>query len=206
MPVYAARHPTHVRSMVLSGAYPIDFDPWGRDRLAAARRGIRIVSARTRKCRGDAVLDDLAALATRLRRRSVPFTVAVGGRRFRARLDESTVAGLTYSGGIAFRLGVLPATVASGRNGDLAPLRRLAETDLLMAAYPVTQRTPTTDGLAQALATECHDFPRAYSLADPPAARRAAYERAAAAIGPRAFFPFSASAWTSAGFSEGSDT
>ena len=27
MTVYAARHPAHVQSLVLHGAYPIDFDP-----------------------------------------------------------------------------------------------------------------------------------------------------------------------------------
>src|SRR4051794_6539811 len=186
--------------------YPIDFDRWGRDRLSAARRAIRLVCARTHRCHGDAVLRDLAALATRLRHRPVSFTVAVGSRRFHARLDENAVAQLTFSGGSAVRLGVIPATVASGASGDLAPLRRLAETALLMSAYPVTQHQSTTDGFAQAFATECHDFPRAYSLADTAAARRGAYQRAAAALGPRAFLPFSASAWTSAGFSEGADT
>jgi pimeloyl-ACP methyl ester carboxylesterase len=40
MTVYAGRHPEHVRSLVLSGAFPIDFDVWGRDRLAASRRAI----------------------------------------------------------------------------------------------------------------------------------------------------------------------
>src|SRR3954453_15897184 len=185
-----------------SAAYPIDFDPWGRDRLSAARRGIRLVCARTHRCQGDAVLRDLAALATRLRERPVSFTVAVGSRRFRARLNENAVAELTFSGGSAFRLGVIPATVASGASGDLAPLRRLAETALLMSAYPVTQHQSTTDGFAQAFATECHDFPRAYSLADTAAAPRGASQRAAAALGPRGFLPFSASAWTSAGFSE----
>jgi len=40
MTVYAARHPDHVRSVVLDAGYPIDYDPWGLDRLAAARRSI----------------------------------------------------------------------------------------------------------------------------------------------------------------------
>ena len=38
MPVYAARHPEHVRSIVLDGAFPIAFDPLG-PRCAARRRG-----------------------------------------------------------------------------------------------------------------------------------------------------------------------
>ena len=63
MTVYAARHPAHVQSLVLHGAYPIDFDPWALDRLAAARRSIGLVCARTGDCRGDVVLRDLAELA-----------------------------------------------------------------------------------------------------------------------------------------------
>ena len=41
MRVYAARHPEHVRSIVLDGAFPIAFDPWGRDVLRGVRRVIR---------------------------------------------------------------------------------------------------------------------------------------------------------------------
>jgi pimeloyl-ACP methyl ester carboxylesterase len=204
MPVYAARHPEHVRSMVLSAAYPVDFDTWGRDRLAAARRGVGLVCARTHRCRGDAVLRDVAALATRLRHRPVPFTVAVGAQRFRARLDESAVAALTYSGGNPYGLALLPSVAAGGRAGDLAPLRRVIETDLLRKAYEARQPASGGSSLPQAYATICHDFPRAFSLADAPAARHAAYEQARATIDAREFFPFSAAAWTSAGF-EGAD-
>ena len=201
MPVYAARHPEHVRSMVLSAAYPIDFDPWGRDRAAAVRRAIGLICARTHGCHGDAVLRDVAALATRLRHHPVTFDVAVDAKHFRGRLDENAVAALAYSG--PYGLAQLPAIAASGRAGDLAPLRRVVETKLLTEAYGVTHPVAREDSLPQAFATECHDFPRAFSLADPPAARRAAYEKARDALDQRAFAPFSASAWTSAGFEAG---
>ena len=74
MPVYAARHPDHVRSMVLSGAYPISFDPWGRDLVRGVRRAIDLVCRRTDSCSGPRVLDDLGRLARRLRRHPVTFT------------------------------------------------------------------------------------------------------------------------------------
>jgi pimeloyl-ACP methyl ester carboxylesterase len=169
MPVYAARHPDHVRSMVLSAAYPIDFDPWGRDRAAVTRRAIGLICARTHGCQSGAVLRDVAAVA--------------------------------YSG--PYGLAQLPAIAASGRAGDLAPLQRVTETKLLTEAYGVTHPAPRTDSLPQAFATECHDFPRAFSLADPPATRHATYEQARAALDQRAFTPFSAEAWTSAGFEAG---
>ena len=203
MPVYAARHPEHVRSIVLSSAYPMDFDPWGRDRLAAAREGLRVVCARAHSCRGDAVLRDLASLATRLRRQPVSFTVPVGDQRFRARLDEAVLAPLLYTAGNEFAFGMLPALAASGAAGDLAPLRRVVESALLQNAFSATQEPADSGGLAQAFATMCHDYPQAFSAADAPAARRAAYDKARAAIDPSAFFPLSAAAWTTAGFEGG---
>jgi pimeloyl-ACP methyl ester carboxylesterase len=141
MPVYAARHPEHVRSIVLSGAYPIDFDPWGRDRAAATRRAVRLVCARTHGCRGEAVVRDLAALATRLRHHPLTFDVAVGPRHYPGRLDEKVLAALVYAGG-PHGLAQLPAIVANGRAGDLAPLRRIVETNLLTQAYGALHRAP----------------------------------------------------------------
>jgi pimeloyl-ACP methyl ester carboxylesterase len=203
MPVYAARHPEHVRSIVLSSAYPMNFDPFGHDRLDAAREGLRVVCARTRSCRGDAVLHDLAALATRLRSHPVSFSVPIGEQRFRTRLDEEVLAPLVYTAGNEYAFGMLPALAASGRAGDLAPLRRVVESALLPRAYAALQEPAGSGGLAQAFATMCHDYPQAFSPADAPAARHAAYDKARAAIDPSAFFPLSAAAWTTAGFEGG---
>jgi pimeloyl-ACP methyl ester carboxylesterase len=197
MPIYAARHPEHVRSMALSGAAPLDFDPWGRDRLGAARRAIRLVCARTRACRGEAVLRDLARLATRLRRKPVPFSVSAGGRRFSARIDEGALAAVVYGGGNA-HYGLIPAAAASALAGDTAPLRRLVGNYALAVAAFAANRS--FFNAAQNVATACHDYPRAFSYADPPAARRAAYERALRAIDPSEFRPFSPDGWTDAGF------
>src|SRR4051794_22017330 len=205
MPVYAARHPEHVRSMVLSSSYPMDFDPFGRDRLAAARDGLRIVCARTQACDGDAVLRDVAALARQLRRHPETFTVPVGDRRFRARLDEGALAPLLYTAGHPYAFGILPGLVASARAGDLDPLRRALESELLRNAYGAIHDPTGSEGLAAAYATMCHDYPQAFSPADPPAARRAAYDRAIGAIDPGAFYPLSGAAWTTAGF-EGGET
>ena len=63
MPVYAARHPDHVRSIVLDGAFPIIEDPWGRDELRAARRVIGLVCRRTHRCSGARVLRQLGQAA-----------------------------------------------------------------------------------------------------------------------------------------------
>jgi pimeloyl-ACP methyl ester carboxylesterase len=196
MPVYAARHPAHVRSVVLNGAQPVAFDPWGRDRLAAARRAIRLVCARTRRCRGAAVLREVGRLAERLRRQPAAFTVLAGERRYRSKLDEAALARVVFASGQAAAYGRIPAAVASALNGDIAPLRQLVEHDLL--AFAAVLRDPSFS-FAQNLATNCHDYPRVFSYADPPATRISTYEQARAAIGARAFRPFSADAWTRAG-------
>src|SRR6185369_8526187 len=74
MPVYAERHPAHVRSIVLDGAYPIAADRWGRDVLRGVRRVLGLVCRRTQRCSGARVLHRVGRLARRLRRHPVAFT------------------------------------------------------------------------------------------------------------------------------------
>jgi len=187
MTVYAARHPAHVRSLVLNGAYPIDFDPWALDRLVAARRSINLVCARTHACRAEAVLRDLARVAARLRVHPSSFTVpAPGGRSMTVRLDETALARVLYGSGNVAGFGRLPAAAASAAAGDLAPLRRLVELTV----------QPIDESFGQTFAQQCHEYPRLFSFADSPALRSAAYLDARGALSSRALAPFSARAWT----------
>jgi pimeloyl-ACP methyl ester carboxylesterase len=202
LPVYAARHPEHVRSIVLAGAYPIAFDTWGRDRLAASRRAIDLVCSRTGGCDGAAALADVARLAERLRRHPRTFAVTVGSRRIHTRLDEGALATILYTEGDSALFGRIPAAVRSALDGDLAPLQRLVATSRMGTA---ARLAGGSFNVAAYLATGCHDYPRAFSYADSPAARRAAYERARSALDPRAFWPFSPAGWTASGI-EGADS
>jgi len=202
---YAIRHPQHVRSAVLSGAYPIGFDPWGLDRLRAARRAIHLVCERTHACAGDAVLRDISVVAARLRNRPDTFSMAAGSQRLNIRLDEAALAGLVYTSGDAKLFSVLPGAVARGRAGDLAPLRQLVQASKTAQASMFDPRMASSISPAQSLATQCRDYPRAFSLSDSPAVRRSAFQHARSAIAADAFRPFSPAAWTSAGF-EASDT
>src|SRR4051794_9054188 len=106
-------------SVVLSGAYPIAYDPFGLDKLAAARRAVRLMCARTRSCSGRAVLSDVARVAARLRRAPVAFTARAGDRRFRMRLDDGAVASVLWGAGDPLFLSRLPSAVRSARTGDL---------------------------------------------------------------------------------------
>jgi pimeloyl-ACP methyl ester carboxylesterase len=201
MTVYAGRHPEHVRSIVLDAGYPIAYDAWGLDRLAAARRGVGLVCARTRACRGSAVLADLARLATRLRRHPASFTARAGDRRFRLRIDENALAIAVYGNGDPRTLARLPAMVRSALEGDNTPLRRSVETWQLGAAGVLADPSAGgSSGESAFLASACHDFPRAFSYADSDAARRVAYESALAALDAGALAPFSPTAWVHGGF------
>ncbi|HKG40429.1 MAG TPA: alpha/beta fold hydrolase [Conexibacter sp.] len=201
MTVFAARHPQHVQSILLSGAYPLAFDPWGRDRLAAARRALRGVCALTHRCNGRRALADLATVAARLRREPLNTHAVVGTRRVTVRIDEAALAGLLYADGDPERLVPLPAALAAAHAGDLAPLRRLAvRARMGLAQQMADPAAARSYSPAQSWATQCADYPRAYSYLDPPGVRRDAYVAARDALDPRTFAPFSAAGWTQAGF------
>src|SRR4051794_19668508 len=186
MTVYAALHPSHVRSLVLHGAYPIDFDPWALDRLAAARRSINLVCGRTRGCRGAAVLRGVARLAGRLRRQPQSSAVETSHGRVAVPLDEAALASVVYGSGSVAGFGRLPAAVASALAGDLAPLRRLVELTL----------RPLDASFGQTFAQQCHEYPRGFAYAATLPSRRAEYLRARSRLDPHALAPFSAAAWT----------
>jgi hypothetical protein len=206
MQVFVVRHREHVRSMVLSGAYPIDFDPWARDRLAAARRALVLICARARTCRGAAVLRDLAHVAARLRRAPVHVTATLAGHRIPVVLDEGALAQLVYAQGDPELLRRLPRALAAARTHGLHALRRLLIGQLRALAALITDPAASAFfSIAQSFATECHDYPRAFSYTASLAARRDAYDHAIDDLDPRPFRPFSPRGWSRAGF-EGTDT
>lgn len=194
MPVYAARHSGHVRSIVLDGAFPIAFDLWGRDVLRGVRRAIRLVCTRTHRCSGPRVLTRIGQLAERLRRHPARFTAQGPRGRVRLTLGERELAEVTYGGGRPEVYGLLPAAVDAALDHDLAPLKRLVAASRLSDVADLTL-DPTLISFGGQAATACHDYPRPFNLADAPEDRRAAYDRALAALDPVQFKPFSADAW-----------
>ena len=199
MPVYAARHPEHVRSIVLAGAYPIDFDPWGRDRLAAARRAIRLVCRAQPACRGRAVLRDLAprrgaaAAATRSRSRSRPAAGASAPASTRSALAATVLRGRRRAA-----LRPLPAAVAqrprrrpraaSAAGRDPCSRRRSISSPASSCVQPPRLRGRVPRLPARVLLR---------GLAGGPPRR--VPQRALRALDPRAFAPFSPAGWDAAG-------
>jgi pimeloyl-ACP methyl ester carboxylesterase len=202
MPVYAARYPEHVRSVVLDGAFPIASDRWGRDVLGGVRRVIGLVCRRTQRCSGRQVLTRIGRLARRLRRQPVGFTAHSPLGPVRLTLSERELADVTYGGGDPRVYGLLPAAVDAALDHDLAPLERLVTVSRNNEVSGfLVDPTLFSDGAAGA--GSCHDYPRPYDLAAAPAERRAEYHRALAHLDAAQFRPFSPRAWLGTGIDAG---
>src|SRR3954447_11579923 len=123
MPVYAARYPEHVRSVVLDGAFPIASDRWGRDVLRGVRRVIGLVCQRTHRCSGRHVLADVQRLGRRLRAHPMTFTAHSPLGRVTLTLGERELTAVTFSGGNPDVYGPLPAAVKAALDHDYALLK-----------------------------------------------------------------------------------
>ena len=97
----ALRHPDRVRSLVLDGTYPLDFDPWARDALTVLRSALRATCDRSPTCpwSGFDPAERVATLARRLRARPLVVTCARRRRATRpCRLDDRGLAGVLAGG------------------------------------------------------------------------------------------------------------
>jgi pimeloyl-ACP methyl ester carboxylesterase len=202
MPVYATRHPEHVRSIVLDGAFPIASDPWGRDVLHGVRRAIGLVCRRTHRCSGPGVLAQVERLAERLRRHPVTFTTQSPVGPVQLTLGERELANVTFAGGDPRAYGLLPAAVDSALHHDPALLKRLVSVSRINEVGGLLV-DPSLFNLVAGAAVSCKDYPRPYDLAAAPADRQAQYDRALAALDPADFRPFSADAWLNTGIDAG---
>jgi len=198
MPVYAQRHPTRVRTISLAGAYAVNINPVGTGDLAAFRRAVRLVCQRTQKCSGTTVLDDIAALAKRLRANPTRVDVTYEGTTHDVVLDEwrmtSTAAGVYSSAADTGSELALASAAAAARRGNLEPLRELVRKDLTKSAEALSYGSQLYSDTLSWAAT-CHDYPRDFDYADSLATRRAHYDRAQSRLSTEDFAPFSPRAW-----------
>ncbi|MEV7046056.1 alpha/beta fold hydrolase [Amycolatopsis sp. NPDC051061] len=200
MTTFVARHPEHVRSVVLSGAFPVNTadDPSGAVAIDAVRRGVGLVCERTSSCSGDVVLHDLAELATELRTRPVNLDVAYQGKPHTVVLDEWQLAGTVgkiYSGAADVDTKVaLAKAVTAAHAGDLAPVADLVRTHLVTKAdtYALGE-----DMVSEAMswATTCHDYQHDFKLTDDVETRKADFGKALSSADNAKFAPFSPQAW-----------
>jgi pimeloyl-ACP methyl ester carboxylesterase len=191
MTVFAQRHPTSVRSIMLSSAYPLRFDMWARANAQAVRRAIRTVCARstTGKCDGARTLRQLGRLARRLRGHPIRYTLR-GERRV---LDETALAGIAY--GADVDIGQLPAVVAAALRGRNRPLIAAARAVMPLSGSQAPGGAPD---LALAGSILCNDYPTLWDRRAPVSVRLRQFAARRARLAQSAFRPFSARAWTSA--------
>ena len=159
------RHPGRVRSLVLDGTYPLDFDPWARDALTVLRSALRATCARARRpAPGRAATPSSASRRSRAscaparswRRRAMPAALLV-----HVRLDDRGLAGvLTAADGALAIYRDLPAAAEAYDRGDRAPLARLAAEAFSGGANGPAQYYSA--GLDAAV--ECHDYPQLFDI------------------------------------------
>src|SRR3954447_512054 len=195
MTVFAQRHPDAVHSIVLSSAFPLRFDMWGRANAQALRMAVRRVCARstTGRCDGARTLRQLGRLARRVRAHPIHYRLH-GERRL---LDETTLAGIAYQAGTGGQIGQLPAVVRAALKGDTRPLISAAR--VVGVLFSGSQAAPEGAlDLTVPASIFCNDFPTLWDRRAPIWVRRRQFAARRARLNPSAFRPFSTRAWTSA--------
>jgi pimeloyl-ACP methyl ester carboxylesterase len=191
MTVFAQRHPSSVRSIVLSSAYPLGFDMWARANARAVRLAIRRVCARsqTGRCNGRQSLRQLGRLARQLRSDPVPYRFA-GARRV---IDETALAAIAAGADVA--IGQLPAIVRAALAGNPKPLKAAARALLPLSGTAAQEAAPDE---ALTFTVVCNDYPTLWDRGAPVSDRLRQFAARRARLPRRPFRPFSPRAWTSA--------
>ncbi|WP_173094211.1 alpha/beta fold hydrolase [Actinomadura verrucosospora] len=202
MTVYAQRHPERVRSLVLSSAYPLAVDMWGRPNARAARRALRLVCRRSAgACDGDRVLRDIARLSRRLHDRPIPYTL--DGRQ--RRLDDTALASLVY--GLAKTapagIGDVPAMVRRALRSDNAPLIDAARQAAPMSGSSLRRDDPQPFNPELAATVVCNDYPTLWNREAPLPVRLRQFSAGRAALPDHDYRPFGKRAWTSMSYDQG---
>jgi pimeloyl-ACP methyl ester carboxylesterase len=195
----ALRHPARVRSLVLDGTYPLDFDPWARDALSVLRSALRATCDRSPTCpwRAWDPVERVATLARTLRARPLEVVARdAAGAVVHVRLDDQGLAGvLSAADGDLAIYRDLPAAAEAFDDGDRAPLARLAAEAFAGGANGPAQYYSA--GLDAAV--ECHDYPQLFDARAAPAERLAQVEAGLKRLPADAFAPFDRSTWFGAG-------
>jgi pimeloyl-ACP methyl ester carboxylesterase len=198
MAAYANRHPTHVSSIVLSGAYAVNSDSSEGNAATALRRAIKLVCERSGDCDGAQVVRDLSSLAARLRTDPITTKVTFHGATHRVVIDEWQLAGAVsrlFSKVPDTRAQLkLARTAASARAGDLGPVRALVRDHVTAQATDATMG-PGMVSPALLWAVTCHDYPHEFGRSDSTDDRREDYDRHLSGMPRDDFQPFSPGAW-----------
>ncbi|WP_424534620.1 alpha/beta fold hydrolase [Sphaerisporangium viridialbum] len=187
MTVYAERHPEHVRSIVMSSAYPLDFDMLGGPAARAMRRSVHLLCRRSGgACDGDAVLDDLKTMARRLEDRPIRYSGGV--------LDDTALASTVYklASSHVELYGRLPEALRLAVQHDVRPLVELAE-----RVRPISGSAARggTFSLPMYVTVTCNDYPALWDRSASVRERFRQYAARVARLDPGDYRPFKPEAW-----------
>ena len=180
--VFAGRHPTKVRSVVLDSAYPTYGESaWYPTQAPAMRNAFHVACRRSAACRNGG-----ASFAYTLRRvltkvRAHPWRGVshdADGRRARVAVNGRTLVSVAF--GAAYTppfYRELTAAMRSGLRGDRAPLLRLVA-EALGGGTDAGDVAEYSEGLAAAVV--CHDYPQLYDMTASPSVRERQYAAALA--------------------------
>lgn len=194
---YALRHGSHLRSLILDGAFsPLDAAGQAGAGLAAAgASSVALVCRRSPSCARDNrhPARALARLAERLRSR--PFR-GVGrdaeGRRKRLRMDEAMLVRIAVQEDLGTSAGELLAAFRALRHGDRRPLLRLAA---FTGPHYSFEDDYKVESAGLSAAADCVDLPTLWDVTAPLDVRRAQSAASLSALPDSTFSPFSVPGW-----------
>src|SRR5215207_2196787 len=205
---FAARYPERLRSLTLDATWSVlGTDPFYVSTIETARIAFDLACRRSVACALAAPGSSMArigALAERLRRAPlVGRTREPGKAPSTWRVDVGVLVALVNNAGsdagIYRELDAAARAVLRHRDG--APLLRLAAKSLYTAdGGPVLEWSA-----GQYTAISCTDYPQAFDMRAPPAARRAQYQAAAGALPDDVYAPFTVEEWTTSPVAEFDD-
>lgn len=192
MPIYAQRHPDHVQSMVLTGAYPHDHDPLQRPNAEAVSLALQHICERSGACDGNTAVDDLRTVAARLREHPVQVQgkgpVLLTEAKLASLVFEAATSNVGADPTAMTPLGMLPAALHSAVRGDDAGLIEFTR---------LTTDEPGYENISLYVTVACNDYPPLWSPDASAAQREQQYrDRIAQAAGQ--FGAFSAEGFTAA--------
>ncbi len=199
--VFAIRHPSRLRALVLDGAYPVEgADPWWRDLSRAAASGYRLVCRRDPGCAslgGDPV-HRIARLDALVAKHPISGVAPdADGLLRRVTVTPGVLMVIYDAAGTAFdpyrELDAAARAALAPRPDDL-PLLRLARENLVLGGSGPLKYY--SNGLFYAVT--CTDSPQPYDMSAAPSARIRQYVKATSALAkahPKAFAPFTVHQW-----------
>lgn len=173
LPIYAQRYPDRVRAMVLSGAYPADFDRLQRPNAEAVSLALQRICERSRVCDGNTAVADLKTVNDRLRTK--PITVE---GKLPILLDEGKLGTLIFEGATSevgadptamTPLGMLPAALHRAAAGDDTGLREFVRSVTAAPGY---------ENIDLYMTVACNDYAQLWSPGADPAQRKQQYRDA----------------------------